>query len=195
MLNFTKTGSGAEVADLPTFNTLEVRLTFEQGGGRGLAGRLRNRLNPADPDLWVIAFSDGMPVNRVDPKVHQTALDGALRHLGDAKGDGQEVVVLDATRLTGNLADIDAFAFVASISGEDGFARVAGVVAEISDTSGGRPEFLANVRFDITGTHSSALLAVVKRDADGKWTFTKKPEYGHAGSWQQLARLATAHVR
>lgn len=192
-LSFRKDGDG-EVADLPSVQALEIDLKFEQGRGGNMFQRARNKFQPADPDLWAIAYAGRMPVDRVEPKNRNIIFDGAVRHLGDGKGNGVETIVVRPVDLGERNADIDGFAFVGTCLGEEGFQRMVGAVVEIYDNSTGTRRFIGPVRFDITTRQTSALFGVLKRTPAGAWQFRKQPVYGHAGDWRQLASLATAQM-
>lgn len=190
-ISFRKEGD-AEVADLGAIGTLDVDLEFQQDQGRGFGAKLAARFKPADPDLTVIAFAGAMPTDAADPKNKTAILNGAVVHHGDARGAGVETVTLNLGRIAANDRDITGFALVAA--NPAGFARTPGAVARIYDVTTGTRVWLDNVRFNIVGSHTSALLGVL-RLTPGGWQFRKVAAYGQAVAWQQMASLATAQMR
>lgn len=178
--------------DLGRIRVLEIEFTFEQSkqAGGGLFGKIKN-LKGADPDMTVIAFKGTMPVDAADPKNRNVILAGAVVHHGDAKRKGTEQVTIDLTRLTREDSDITGFAAV--VACKAGFANIV-PIARFYDNSTGEREWIDNVRFDITGNHTSALLGVVRKVATG-WQYRTTESYGQAGAWQEMASLATVQLR
>lgn len=189
----SSTGETIEEADLGTITRIEFDLEFQQKKTKGAFGGLRDRLQPADPDLMAVAFQGTMPVDYVEPKGHTEIFEGTVRNLGDARGSGVETVVIDVSRLAARNRDITGFAVAASCP--DGFGRVAGIVCHVYDTSveGARTHITA-CRFDVTRPNiTSGLFGSLVRSGDG-WAFRKVTEYGTGRGWEDVARSARAHM-
>lgn len=188
----TSDGSPVEEAALPNVERLEFDLEFTQRKGKGFGAALRNRLQPADPDLYVIAFAGDVAVDYVDPKDQKEIYDGAARNLGDARGSGVETAVLDVSRLAERNRDITGFAVAAACS--DGFGRVAGVVCHVWRVDGGQRTHLAACRFDVTRPSiTSGLFGAAVHTSNG-WVFRRFNEYGSGSGWLDIARAASAQV-
>ena len=172
-----KREGNASVGDLGDLKGVEFVLTFEQKKG-GLLARARNAVSPADPDLIAGIGSGHMIVDSVSPKERRNAFNGTVRHLGDGRGDGSEVVVVDITQMLEEDSDIDSIVLGGKISGEDGFSRVAGVNVKVFDTSGGERKPLGTVRFDIESRDKAVYIGRLTRTPANTWLFHSRPEYG-----------------
>lgn len=189
-INWRKEGE-AQVADVGDIGSVEVVLEFEQTKAKGMLGGLRNKFQPADPDLVAIVFAGSMAVEAADPKNRHTAAGGCVQHTGDAAGSGSESVILRLGEFKTEDADLTGVALVAACS--DGFSRVEGAKARIYDTTGGIRDLLTTVRFDLLGSHTGALLATVKRTESG-WQFRREAVYGSGSDWRSYARMATGRI-
>lgn len=188
-------GTPVEEAALPNLTRIEFDLEFQQRSGGGLAGRFRNKFQPADPDLYVIAFQGEMPVDYVDPKDRPEIFDGAAANRGDARGNGVETGVVDVALLAQKNRDITGFAVAGAC--KDGFGRVAGIVCHVWRVDGGQRSHVTACRFDVTKPNiTSGLFGAVVSGPNG-WTFRKFNEYtvgiGSVG-WQDMARAARPHM-
>lgn len=174
----------------PTVTAIEVEVKFEQSRG-GFLTRARNAVQPADPDVLLIALADGRPVDYAEPKQRADALEGALHSDGDAKGSGSETVRVSLDRLAKEDNDVDGIAVVAIISGDAGFSRIAATTARIYDVSTGSRSHVGNVRFGIGEKHNCMVVAVLRR-TDRGWTLRQGGRKGHSTTWQDAARFAAS---
>lgn len=195
--SFTKVGSASdgspvEEAVLDRVERLEFDLEFEQRKGSGFAGKLRNKFQPADPDMYAIGFQGETPVDYVDPKDRKEIFDGAARSVSDAKGAGVETVAVDVARLQVKNSDITGIAVAASCP--DGFGRVAGIVCHVYRVDGGTRTHLTQCRFDVTRPNiTSGLFGAAVKTVNG-WVFRKFTEYGTGQGWHDIARAARPHM-
>lgn len=192
-MKFTKSevDGGRDAADLGALSTLRVVLEFKQRKTGGLFGGLRDKYQPVDPDLVAVAYVDRMPVEACDPKGEGAAANGAVVSTGDAAGTGSESIVFQLGQIARVDSDLTHFALFATCP--DGFERIDYAVARIFDESGPEPQHLGNVRFDITGSHSAALLGFVAKGDNG-WRFVRDPQYGRGETWREFSRVATQRL-
>ena len=177
-------------ADGTSLTNVEVRLEFEQKKTKGFLGGLKDKYQPADPDLMLIAFKGSSPVDYVEPKDHRSILDGAVNHRGDARGKGQETVSLQLANIHQNDSDITSFA-LGVICGT-GFDKIAGAVVRFFDVTLGE-SLLGNSRFDITGQHTASVLGFIERTGHG-WKFREAYKTGYATDFTKFADLARTKV-
>lgn len=193
MANMIKDGS----ATLDSVTSVEVELEFEQAK-KGFLGGLRNKVDPADPDLILAVMAAGRPVDYVEPKNRPDRCGGALHHDGDGRGNGSEVVRVHLDRLAAQDSDLDGIAVVATIArgaGDEGFSRIAGGVARIFDTSSGERAHMGNVRLTLGSRHTCAVVAVMARNPQGVWTLRTGGRVGYAEGWEAAARFAASDLR
>lgn len=173
---------------------LEIELTFEQESTGGLLSRMRNRLDPADPDLYGLALVGTRPVDYVNPKAKTSTLGGALAHMGDARGAGGEVIRVDLARITREDSDIDGIAFAAVIDREDGFSRIPGAAARVYDVSGDDRRHIGNVRPDITGRFTCISVGVFARRGS-MWVWFPGAARGYARDWREACGVVGRDIR
>ncbi len=178
-----------------TVNKVDVVFTWEQPQERGLFGKAKALANRTDVDVSVISFAGGTPVDYVSPKDHPYAHGGRVVHSGDVKrgtGDGGgETVKLELANIRAEDSDIDSFAVVASCA-TGNFSRIAGASARVFDAE--TQQQLAVLRFDVTTQRTGALLAILRKTAQG-WTLeAQSGVYGEARNWRDLAGLARQRV-
>lgn len=194
----TSDGGAIEEAVLAGVQRLEFDLEFQQRKGGGIGGALRNRFQPADPDLYVIAFSGEMPVDYVDPKDQRSIFDGAAENLGDRKGSGVETAVVDIARLAVKNRDITGLAVAAAC--KDGFGRVAGIVCHVyrvdAGPNGMQRTHLTACRFDVTKPRITSGLfgAAIQVPTTNDWVFRKFAEYGTGQGWLDIAGAARRNM-
>lgn len=186
MTSLIKQGD-AQKANLTGVRRIEVDLEFEQSTGGKLKGFM-NRVNPVDPDLFVVAYCGRRGVNYANPKDagHGSLYGGAVVHRGDARGSGVETAYVDLSAITRENSDIDGFGFFAVC--KQGFERVPGATARIYDASGPERAWIGNVRFEFGPNHKTAVLGMLFSDGLG-WQWVSRPRFGFDPDWQSLASL------
>ena len=145
-----------------------------------------------DLDASVIAFDDAGKKLEIVWYQHQKDFDGALKHTGDARGEGAdgatERILVELTRLPEQVA-----ALVFTISSFHGhtFTDLTHALCQLRDDTGA-----PIVTYDLTDTQPSTavLMTILRRTAQGRWQLRAIGEYHDCRTVKKLVDPAARQV-